>query len=157
MSIGELEAFGLERMDDAEIRDFLNSQHAGVLGLPTEGVPYMLPLSYGFDGESSLYFTYALGTESEKETVTEQAEGARFLVYKAESPYTWQSVTVTGPIGAVPEETWDDLEEIVSDAWRPDLLAAAELSRGVRIYELTIEERSGIKHTGLPPAFESPK
>jgi nitroimidazol reductase NimA-like FMN-containing flavoprotein (pyridoxamine 5'-phosphate oxidase superfamily) len=154
MSVEELQEFGLESMNETEIKDFLNSHHVGILGLPASGVPYMVPLSYGFDGDSHLYFTYALGAESQKETLTEQAETARFLVYTADSPYMWQSVLLTGPITAVPESEEEEIETILSDVWRPELLANAGLSRGVRIYELTIEERSGIKHTGLPPAFE---
>lgn len=155
MSIKELQEFGLEAMTDPEIRDFLNSQHVGILALPTDGVPYMLPLSFGFDGDSRLYFTYALGAESEKETLTEQTEHARFLVYRADSPYMWQSVLLTGPISAVPDPQQEEIKEALSDAWRPELLAKTGLSRGVKVYEFVIDEQSGIKHTGLPPAFES--
>jgi len=34
-------------MDDGEIRDFLSSQQMGVLGLPGDEVPYLIPISYG--------------------------------------------------------------------------------------------------------------
>ena len=91
MSIDELEQFGLVRMDDAEIRSFLASQGTGVLGFPTADAPYLLPMSYGFDGESRLYFTYLVSSESRKATLSERTDVASMLVYKADTKFNWQS------------------------------------------------------------------
>jgi hypothetical protein len=154
MSVDELADLGVGRMEDEEIRGFLSSQHTGVLGLPAGDGPHLLPLSFGFDGESTLYFTYVLGERSRKEDLSDRAESATFLVYDAQSPFTWESALLRGPIAEVPEEDYDDAEATLTDAWRPDVLRQAELSRGVKIYRLEITEWSGLKHTGLPPGFE---
>jgi len=67
--------------------------------------------------------------------------------------YNWQSALLTGTLSEVPESDWDALEETLSDAWRPSLIETATLSGDVAVFELSIEERTGIKHQGLPPAL----
>ena len=101
MTVDELESHGLVRMDDAEIRGFLSTQGTGVLGLPGEEVPYMIPMSYGFDGEA-LYFSYVLGSESRKAALTGEGTPARFLVYRADTTFNWESVLASGVVEAVP-------------------------------------------------------
>ncbi|WP_440765818.1 pyridoxamine 5'-phosphate oxidase family protein [Natronorubrum sp. DTA7] len=155
MSIDELQEYGLEAMDGHEIRQFLSSQKIGVLGLPDADVPYLLPLSYGYDGDDRLYFTYLLGSSSRKESASDETETASFLVYTVDTMYNWQSVLLTGALTVVPESEWDDLEETMSDVWQPNLFETASLSGDVKLYEFRIREQTGVKHQGLPPAFEA--
>lgn len=155
MSIDELESAGIERMDDDEIAGFLSGQRVGVLGLPSENGPYMIPLSFGYDGESSLYFIFLLGASSRKEALTERADTANFLVYDATSSFMWESVLLTGTIEEVPESEWQESNDALNTAWRPDIFESAALSRGITVYELEVEERTGLKHTGLPPGLRS--
>ncbi|ELZ24495.1 flavin-nucleotide-binding protein-like protein [Haloterrigena salina JCM 13891] len=154
MSIDELREYGLVKMDENEIEGFLSSQKTGVLGLPAEDGPYLLPISYGYDGHDRLYFTYLLGSNSRKQTLSEATDTARFLVYKVDTPYNWQSVLLTGHLAALPETEWDTLDEISRTAWRPAVFESATLSGDVKVYELQIDEQTGIKHEGLPPALE---
>jgi hypothetical protein len=156
MTVDELERYGLERMDDAAIRGFLSSQSTGVLGLPGEDAPYLLPMSFGFDGESTLYFTYVLGAESRKAALTEGAATARFLVYRADTAFNWESVLLSGAIESVPADEQEAVLETVRMAWRPDLFERASGSEAVGLYRFRVEDWTGIKHTGLPPAFEAP-
>jgi hypothetical protein len=156
MSVRELQELGLETMSDDEIEGFLAGQGVGVLGLPTEGAPYMLPLSYDYDGDGRLYFTYLLGEESRKATLTEQAERASFLVYSADSAFNWESVLLEGTLREPDPEEPTAPRDGTDRAWRPDILEQAELSCGVTVYIFDIEEQHGIKHTGLPPGFETP-
>lgn len=144
------------RMDEVAIRDFLSNQAVGVLALPAEDGPYVLPLSYGFDGDSALYLVYALGSESRKEELTERADVVRFLVYDAASPFDWESVLLSGTLAEVPAEEWVSIRDEFGPAWRPELLENAELSRGSKVYRFRIEDWTGIRHTGLPPGFERP-
>ncbi|MFD1587700.1 pyridoxamine 5'-phosphate oxidase family protein [Halorientalis brevis] len=153
MSLDELREYGMEWMDDGEIKNFLSSQGVGVLGLQAEEGPYLLPLSYGYDGESRLYFTYVIGSSSRKQSLTAETETARFLVYKAESMFSWESVLLKGSIEAVPMDQLDDHEAAMENAWRPDLFVSGETSGGVEVYQFEIDEQVGIKHTGLPPGF----
>jgi hypothetical protein len=155
MSVDELQALGMEQMTDDEIRAFLSSQGVGVLGLAAEEGPYMLPMSFGYDGADRLYFTYVVGEQSRKRELSDRAETARFLVYKASSRFNWQSVVLTGTLSVVPEGEWDDVDESMANAWHPDIFESAELSGGVTVYRFAIEERVGFKQTGLPPGFES--
>ncbi len=152
MSVDELGEIGLSRMDEASVDQFLASQRMGVLALPGDEAPYVVPMSYGYDGESALYFTYVLGADSHKEAYSEQADRARFLVYSADSAFQWESVVLEGPLERLPREAWDDAP--LDDAWRPDILERADLSRGVAVYRFRIEDQSGIGHAGLPPGFE---
>lgn len=153
MSLSELRDLGVSPMDDDAIATFLTTQGVGVLALPDAEVPYVLPLSFGYDGDDALYFTYVLGESSEKARLSERADRARFLVFAADSPFQWQSVLLTGTIEAVPREQWDDLA--LENAWRPALFEDAELSGGVTVYRFEIGEREGFRHTGLPPGFEA--
>ena len=154
MSVDELRDYGLERMSDAEIRGFLSSQGLGILGLPTEGEPYLLPLSYDYDGDSRLYFTYVVGSESRKSKLSEGSENASFLVFSADSMFNWESVQLTGTLRKPRDDEATEPAEGAKRAWRPDLFQRADLSGGVEVYLFDIREQSGIKHTGLPPAFE---
>lgn len=154
MTISELKPYGVEEMRDEEIDQFLASQSIGVLGLPDDERPYMLPLSYAFDGDSSLYFTYVLGEESTKERLTEEADRVPFLVYTANTMFNWQSVLVEGVFEELPPSKWGELGELLDDVWRPEVFKTSSTSRNVKIYEFEITERTGIKHTGLAPGYE---
>jgi nitroimidazol reductase NimA-like FMN-containing flavoprotein (pyridoxamine 5'-phosphate oxidase superfamily) len=154
MTLSELERYGLETMRREEIDAFLDSQSLGVLGLADDPSPYLLPLSYGYDGES-LYFTYLLGEESTKETLTEASDRASFLVYSAETQFDWRSVLVEGEFRTIPPHRWGDLADVLDGAWRPELFQIASPSRHVRIYALDVIEVTGIKHTGLAAEIES--
>lgn len=154
MTTEELKRYGLEELRDEEITTFLGTQSLGVLGLPAEGAPYLVPLSYAFDGESTLYFTYVLGEQSRKERLTDAADRARFLVYSADTIFNWESVLLEGTFDSVPPSEWDDIAEILDDVWRPEIFTTASTSRNVTIYEFTIVESSGIRHTGLSPQYE---
>lgn len=154
MTLEELTEYGMARMDEAAIDGFLSSHSIGVLGLPAEDAPYLLPLSYSYDGES-LYFLYVVGAESRKADLSDRAEAARFLVYSAETVFNWRSVLLSGTIEEVPVGEWDPLLDEMEMAWRPELFETASEMEVTRLYRFRIEERSGIKHTGLPPALEA--
>jgi nitroimidazol reductase NimA-like FMN-containing flavoprotein (pyridoxamine 5'-phosphate oxidase superfamily) len=154
MSVEELGEIGLSEMGDEEIDGFLATQRSGVLALPGDGAPYLVPLSFGYneEGDGTVYFAYALGADSTKERLSDRASVARFLVYTADSQFRWESVLLGGPIERLPREAWDGTP--LGDAWRPALLRDADLSRGAAVYRLDVAERTGIRHAGLPPGFE---
>jgi len=154
MTVDGLREFGLEGMNDEEIDAFLSNRRWGVLGLPTEEVPYLLPLSYGFDGGDRLYFTYLRGPDSQKATLSERAETAAFLVFAVDTLYNWESVLLEGQLTTVPESEWDNLADVLDDVWRPDVLESAVDVGDIDVYELSIDDRNGIKHQGLPPGFD---
>lgn len=137
-----------DSMSDDQIQEFLTEQGVGILALPDEEIPYTVPMSFGYDGDSALYFLFLLfGTESRKETLSDRAHGARFVVYSAQSMYDWQSVSLTGQIRAVREDEWDELQSAMQNAWHPDLFSSASPMRGIQGYQLQIEEWTGIQHS----------
>jgi hypothetical protein len=154
MTVDELRAYGVDHMDGGEIDAFLSTHHTGVLGLPGPEAPYLVPLSYGYDGDSRLYFFYVVGEESTKDELSAQAETARFLVYTAETAFNWRSVLLRGTMREVSDEQWDAVEDEIDLPWRPDLIETASAAEATRLYRFEVEERSGIKHVGLPPGFE---
>jgi nitroimidazol reductase NimA-like FMN-containing flavoprotein (pyridoxamine 5'-phosphate oxidase superfamily) len=154
MTTEELKRYGLENMRREEIDAFLETQSLGVLGLPGERAPYLVPLSFAFDGESTLYFTYLLGDESEKERLTEATERARFLIYSADTLFNWESVLLEGTFDVVPTSEWGEITEKFEDVWKPEIFKTADTSRNIKIYAFEILDSSGIKHTGLPSQYE---
>mgnify|MGYP006287160781 FL=1 len=155
MTIDDMAAYGLDRMSDDELRDFVSNQKMGVLGLPTAGAPYMLPMSFGYDGGSTLYFTFVGGPDSRKRTLIDDADTARFLTYAAQSMFNWESAILTGSVQSVPEAEWDALEAVLGTAWRPEVFERATAVEDIAIYRFDVDDWSGIKHTGLPPGFDT--
>lgn len=145
---------GIVTMNDEEIQGFLSSQNVGVLGLPTEEAPAMRPMSFWFDGDSAVYFLYVLGPESRKEELSDRAGAARFLVYRAETPFNWRSVLLTGAIDRVSEDEREGIENDMELKRRPDAFERASASSDTELYRFSIGERTGIEHLGLPPGFE---
>ena len=146
--------YGLEHMADEEIRNFLSNQRMGVLGLPATEAPYILPISFGYDGESALYFTFVGGPDSRKRTLIDAAETVRFLTYSAQSVFSWESLLLTGTVSRVPESEWDELADVLQGVWRPEVFEAAMESEEVVVYRFDVGDWTGIKHTGLPPGFD---
>lgn len=148
MSIAEVSESNATRMTDEQIREFLTARGVGVLALPDEeeAAPYAVPMSFGYDGDSALYFVFLLfGTESRKEALSDRTERARFVAYRAGSIDDWQSVTVVGRIGAVGDEGWDALRAAMENAWHPNLFSTATPMRGVEGYRLRVDEWIGIQ------------
>lgn len=147
MSIGAIAESVSTSMTDEQMRELLTERGVGVLVLPDEDVPYAVPMSFGYDRESALYFVFLLfGSESKKETLSDSAARARFLVYRAESMHEWQSVSLTGRVDAVADGEWDTLQNAMANAWYPDLFSAASPMRGVQGYRFSIDEWTGIQH-----------
>ncbi|MFW5918382.1 MAG: pyridoxamine 5'-phosphate oxidase family protein [Haloferacaceae archaeon] len=146
MSVDEVQESGTVRMSDDQVRSFLTEQGVGVLGLSDGDVPYLIPMSFGYDGDDALYFVFLLfGTESRKETLAREATRARFLVYVADSMHEWRSVSLTGRIDVVEQDDWPELQTAMKNAWHPDLFSGANPMRGVDGYRFQVEEWTGIK------------
>jgi hypothetical protein len=156
MTVDELDEYGMVRMTDEEITGYLASQRVGVLGLATDGAPSLRPMSFGFDGNSRLYFLYVLGDESRKAELSTEQPRARFLVYSAETPFNWRSVLLTGRLSEVDAEDAETAREVIDGAWRPEVFERAQKGEATRLYRFDIDERTGLKHLGLPPGFDEP-
>ena len=154
MTVEGLKEYGLTDMSDEQVRDFLSNQGMGVLGLPEADAPYLLPMAFGYDGESRLYFSFFVGDGSRKHALSAETETASFLVYSADSPFFWESVQLTGTLAEIPEDEWDDHETALDNAWYLDLFEKVDTPGNVRLYEFEIRDQRGLKYTGLPPGLE---
>ena len=153
MTVDELGDYGVKSMTDEEVTGYLASHSVGVLALPADGAPSMRPLSFAFEGDC-LYFLYVVGNGSRKAELTDHADRARFLVYSAETPFNWRSVLLAGTIDEVSDDEETAARDALRGAWRPDVFEQAGDAETVRLYRFDIDERTGLKHLGLPPGFE---
>ncbi|MDZ7731185.1 MAG: pyridoxamine 5'-phosphate oxidase family protein [Natrialbaceae archaeon] len=154
MTVELLTDFGLEHMTDPEIDTFVRAQRYGILGLATDGAPYLLPISYGVDAEQDLYLSFLSGPESRKGELAASDPEATMLVLRVDSPVRWQSVMLEGTLEAVPEAHHEDADAVLETAWRPSMLEEAVAAGRVTRYRLAVADRSGVKHTGLPTGLE---
>ncbi|MBB6647111.1 pyridoxamine 5'-phosphate oxidase family protein [Halobellus ruber] len=134
---------GME-LDDSEIDEMLRETGAGVLSMSADGVPYGVPLSFGYDGDR-LYFLFVGATaDFRKETYAEQSDEVSFTAVDVGPDGAWRSVIVSGPLDRISPEEWDAAREAMLDnAYRSDLLADHELRENPNVWALDVEERSG--------------
>ncbi|MFB6296372.1 MAG: pyridoxamine 5'-phosphate oxidase family protein [Halobacteriales archaeon] len=132
-------------MSDEEIRDLLASKGHGVLSMANDGVPYGIPLSFGYGGGDRIYFLFAgHSEEGRKVTYAERSEAVSFLVYDVLPEGAWQSVIVEGTLDRIDAEEWDAAREAMGEnAYRPDLLANVDSWEDPRVWAIEIEEWSG--------------
>ena len=150
MTLDELDDYGMHRMDDDDIETTLDRESVGVLGISTDSTPLLRPLSYWYDGESSLYFVYVLGVDSQKASLSQRADTAGFLVYDVETPFNWRSVLLTGTLSELSDEERAAVEADVDIAWKPELFERAAESEATAIYRFDIQEQAGIKQLERP-------
>jgi nitroimidazol reductase NimA-like FMN-containing flavoprotein (pyridoxamine 5'-phosphate oxidase superfamily) len=153
MTVDTLAAYGLTEMSDDEIVNFLHNQRVGILGLPTGTTPYLLPLSFGFE-EPFLYFSFFVGDDSRKVTLSQQTDAASFLVYSVDSAFSWESVLLEGSLNRLPREEWKGRQDALTSAWHIDLFDRAETEGELQIFAFEIQRRSGLKAVGLPPGMD---
>jgi nitroimidazol reductase NimA-like FMN-containing flavoprotein (pyridoxamine 5'-phosphate oxidase superfamily) len=145
-----LSDYGIDEMTADEVDGFLASASVGVLGLPTGDGPVLRPMSFWYDGDERLYLLYVLTDGGRKVAATDDAGAASFLVYRAETPFNWRSVFLTGTVEAVPEAEREAVEAEMELSWRPDVLERAATTTNTRLYAFDIVERTGREHLGLP-------
>lgn len=140
-------------MNESQMKTVLTEEGVGILAFPTDELPYVIPISFGYDGNSTLYFLFLLfGTESRKEELANETERGRFLVYRAESMYDWQSVSLSGHIRAIDDDEWDALRSAMKNAWQSNIFSAAHPMRGIEGYRFDIDSWTGIRQRNATEA-----
>ncbi|WP_138006022.1 pyridoxamine 5'-phosphate oxidase family protein [Halalkalirubrum salinum] len=135
---------GLE-MDAVEINDVLTEMGIGVLSMSAEGVPYGVPLSFGYDGEDTLYFLFLeASSDLRKETYAEQAAVASFTTFDVTPDGSWRSVIVSGSLDRISVDEWDAAREAMAgNAYQSNLLSKYEIQENPNVWALRIQQRSG--------------
>ena len=107
------------RMSSDAASAFLERKGWGCLTLADGGCAYSLPMSFGYDGEETVYFHLQTDERGEKMAYLDATECATLLVPEVEPP-DWTSVVVRGPTARAPG---DELEEayaaFAENAWFP--------------------------------------
>ncbi|MDQ2074120.1 pyridoxamine 5'-phosphate oxidase family protein [Haloarcula sp. H-GB4] len=132
-------------LEESVIDEVLTERGVGVLSMAAEGVPYGVPLSFGYDGEDTLYFVF-LGatTELRKESYAEQTDVASFTTFDIGQDGAWRSVIVSGPLNRIEIDEWDSARESLADnAYQSNLLSEYELQENPNVWALKAQERSG--------------
>jgi len=135
---------GME-LDESGIDEVLTEAGVGVLSMSADGVPYGVPLSFGYDGDGNLYFVF-LGatTELRKEMYAEQSAVASFTTFDIGPDGSWRSVIVDGPLDRISPGEWDIAREaMVDNAYQSNLLAEYELQENPNVWALEIKDWSG--------------
>jgi hypothetical protein len=142
----DVDALGSNRMTDGEVNELLSRVGVGVLSLARDGEAYGVPVSFGFDGEETLYFVFVgYGAESRKEAFAAETARASFTAFEVTDRDRWRSVVVGGRLESVDREEWTSATEAIeANAWYPSLFRTADPTGGLEIWALRIDERSGL-------------
>ncbi|MFB6252609.1 MAG: pyridoxamine 5'-phosphate oxidase family protein [Halobellus sp.] len=135
-----------KQLTETAVDEFLETKGFGVLSLAANGVPYALPMSFGYDGSKRLYVVF-LGHSEEwkKMTYADATDAATFLTFDVESAETWRSVIVAGSFERIDYEQWDTAREAMAgNAFRPDLLVDdVNVQENPQVWVLEAKEKSG--------------
>lgn len=144
MSTDNRPLLGME-MDGSGIDELLTDTGVGILSMSADGVPYGVPLSFGYDGAENLYFVFlGSSTDLRKETYAEQSDVASFSTFELTPDGSWRSVIVAGTLDRITPDEWDAAREAMLDnAYQSNLLAEHELQENPNVWALRIQERSG--------------
>lgn len=137
-------------MSDRETDQFLRERGVGVLPLTDGSEAYGVPISFGYDGESRLFFVFLQeGERSKKVAFAEATERASLTAFAIDSKHDWRSVVVSGPLRRVADDEWDTVVGVLEDnAWYPSLFSEADPMQGFQGRELRIDEVSGLASDG---------
>ncbi|MFC7325048.1 pyridoxamine 5'-phosphate oxidase family protein [Halorubrum rutilum] len=132
-------------MDDAAVDEFLTEIGVGVLSMSADGVPYGVPLSFGYDGDDTLYFAFLGGTdELRKATYAAQSEVASFAAFDVDPDGSWRSAIVAGPIDRIAPGEWDAAREAMADnAYQATHLTEYEFREDPNVWALEARDRAG--------------
>ncbi len=113
--------------------------------MSADGVPYGVPMSFGYDGDGSLYFVFlGASTGLRKESYAEQSKKASFTTFEMNPDGSWRSVIVAGPLERITIDEWDTARESLGDnAYQSNLLSEYELQENPNVWRLEAEERAG--------------
>ena len=132
-------------MEASAIDDALVEIGTGVLSMSADGVPYGVPISFGYDGDDRLYFVFlAQSVELRKESYAERSELASFTAYDVDADGSWRSVIVSGSLDRITIDEWDAAREaLAGNAYRSNQFEKYEIDENPNVWALDIDDRSG--------------
>ena len=135
-------------MSTAEIDEFLSGAETGVLSLARENEPYSIPISYGYDADSRVFYLRLVSTpDSDKRRFLSSEPQARLAIYDENDPQTqYRSVLASGTLERVdPSEMSVEEIEQYGDARRPlfEIWGMGKDDLDIQLYRLTPKTLSG--------------
>lgn len=143
----DYDALDGNRMTDDEIDSLLRDVGIGVLSMTLDGVPYGIPLSFGFEAPDRIYVVFVgHSDEGRKYSYATGPNPASFLAYDVRDVDEWRSVIVAGDLERVVESEWDAAREALADnAWYPQLFTEVDPFADPRAWKLVAESKDGRK------------
>ncbi len=149
-----MEAYGQwlgTAMNERDIDDLLDSAGWGVLALAADDVPYSLPVSFAYDGETVRFVFLEAGGSNTKFDYIADGKTARLLVTRTSGRFDWQSVSVVGPVEAVEQDSdeWEEHLRIIdeSHAWFSADFERSDSIEKLQGWQLEAEEIHGVEVT----------
>ncbi len=140
-------------MSRDDIDRLLEQQGYGVLSLCDDGVPYSIPISFGYDGESIYLPFLSEGPQSTKAEILTDHAVARLLVTTISGRFNWRSISVTGSVWSVDPGgfEWDQFLETIDDnAWFMRGFERAESLESFQGWRLEPESVTGLERREQP-------
>lgn len=135
-------------MSASEIDGFLSDNETGVLSLARDNEPYAIPISYGYDADSTTFYMRLVSTpDSEKREFLASSPHTRLVVYDEDDAGTrYRSVVAIGDLEAVDPEALsvEDIEQY-GETRRPlfEIWGAGKDDLDIKLYKLQPTEISG--------------
>ena len=137
-------------MSQPAIDRLLEQQGYGILSLCDDGTPYSIPISFGYSGDTVYLAFLSEGPESTKAEITTEGTVARLLVTNIRHRFSWQSVSVTGPVSPVDPNS-DEFEQFIraldDNGWFMSGFERADSLDSFQGWRLDPEEIRGLERT----------
>lgn len=109
----------MQRLNEPEINAVLNNNWLGTLSLVDGDKPYGIPMTYGYDADSSqLVMNWGRGNEGRKIEIIESNPNASLTVFEHEDgpPSIYRSVVLTGHIRKIPDDEVEAAMRILANS-----------------------------------------
>ena len=131
----------LGQLDQVQIDDVLRSESIGRLACVADGWPYVVPITYVYDGE----FVYGHSSEGLKLRATRAEPRVCFEVEQIRSPMNWRTVVLRGRF----EQLWRDDEERVLNLLRTKFTGVETSETAMLHMQENAHRRAGIRRSAL--------
>ena len=142
----------IAELTPAEIDDLLREQVIGRVGCHADGLTYVVPVIYVYDGQA----VYVLTVEGRKTRMLRENPRACFEVDEYAGPGVWRSVIVQGRYEELAGDDVDRAIGLLRDrfAGRPQAPRRAAADRATVAFRIVVDEATG-RRSARPQAVDA--